>query len=364
VNLFDSQDFADHDQVSFCRDRSSGLFAIIAIHDVTLGPAVGGCRMWPYASEEDALRDALRLSRGMTYKNVMAELPHGGGKSVILGDPRRDKSEALLRAFGRFVESLGGRYIAAEDVGISVRDMEVMGSETRYVAGVSNRSGAGGDPSPFTAQGVFAALRVAVEHRLQRSSLDGLRVAVQGVGSVGTQLCRLLHEQGAELVVADVNAQAVAQAVAGFGARAVRPEDILSEKVDAFAPCALGGVLNDESVSKLAASLVVGSANNQLTRPRHGDELARRGVLYAPDYVVNAGGIINVAAEIAGDYDPDVVLERVERIGERLRGILCEAQIRGEAPFRVADAMARAKLEAARRQPGTPPGNPWASPEG
>ena len=348
MSIFDSQDFADHDQISFCRDRSSGLFAIIAIHDVTLGPAVGGCRMWPYASEEDAIRDALRLSRGMTYKNAVAELPHGGGKSVILGDPRRDKSEALLRAFGRFVETLGGRYVAAPDVGMSVRDMDIMSGETRHVAGLSNRSRASGDPSPFTAQGVFAALRVAVEHRLQRSSLEGLRVALQGVGSTGMQLCRLLHEQGAALVVADVNPEAVAEAVARFGARAVRPEDIHAEEVDVFAPCALGAVLNDESVAKLGASLVVGSANNQLARPRHGDELARRGVLYAPDYVVNAGGIINVAAEIAGDYDPDVVLERVERIGARLRDILCEAQLNGEAPFRVADAMAREKLEVAR----------------
>ncbi len=347
MSIFEAEDFADHDQVSFCRDRSAGLFAIIAIHDVTLGPAAGGCRMWPYASEEEAIRDALRLSRGMTYKNVMAELPHGGGKSVILGDPRTDKSEALLRAFGRFVESLGGRYIAAEDVGMTADDMDIVAGETHHVAG-SNRSRASGDPSPFTAHGVFAALRVAVEHQLQRSSLEGLRVALQGVGSVGMHLCRLLHEQGAELVVADVDPEAVAEAVARFGARAVGPEDIYAEDVDVFAPCALGAVLDDESVAKLRASLVVGAANNQLARPHHGDELARRGVLYAPDYVVNAGGIINVAAEIAGDYDPDAVLERAERIGERLREILCQAQIKGEAPFRVADAMAHEKLEAAR----------------
>jgi glutamate dehydrogenase/leucine dehydrogenase len=257
LSIFDSQDFADHDQVSFCRDRSSGLFAIIAIHDVSLGPAVGGCRMWPYACEEEAIRDALRLSRGMTYKNAMAELPHGGGKSVILGDPRRDKSEALLRAFGRFVESLGGRYVAAPDVGMSVHDMDIMSGETRYVAGVSNQSRASGDPSPFTAHGVLAALRVAVEHRLQRSSLEGLRVALQGVGSTGMQLCQLLHEQGAALVVADVNPQAAAEAVARFGARAVRPEDIHAEDVDVFAPCALGAVLNDESVAVGAARCAV-----------------------------------------------------------------------------------------------------------
>ncbi|HEY5658006.1 MAG TPA: Glu/Leu/Phe/Val dehydrogenase dimerization domain-containing protein [Myxococcota bacterium] len=348
MSIFDSQDFADHEQVFFCRDRGAGLSAIVAIHDSTLGPAVGGCRMWPYATEDDAVRDALRLSRAMTYKNAMADLPHGGGKSVILGDPQRDKSEALLRAFGRAIEGLGGHYIAAEDVGISVRDIEIMGRETRHVAGVSNRNRASGDPSPFTAQGVFAALRVAVEHRLERASLEGLCVAIQGVGSVGMQLCGLLHEAGVELVVTDVNPQAVAEAVSRFGARAVRPEDIYTEPVDAFSPCALGAVLNDETVPKLGAWLVVGSANNQLARPRHGDELASRGVLYAPDYVVNAGGIINVAAEIAGDYDPDVVLEHVERIGERLRGILREAQIKGEAPFRVADAMAREKLEAAR----------------
>jgi leucine dehydrogenase len=348
LSIFEAEDFADHDQVSFCRDRGAGLFAIIAIHDVTLGPAAGGARMWPYASEAEATRDALRLSRGMTYKNVMADLPHGGGKAVILGDPRTDKSEALLRAFGRFIDALGGRYIAAEDVGMTAGDMDIMASETRHVAGVSNGRGASGDPSPFTAHGVFAALRVAVQHQLQRESLEGLRVAVQGVGSVGMYLCQLLHAQGATLVVSDVNPEAVAEAVARFGARAVRPEDIYAEDVDVFAPCALGAVLNDETLAKLRASLVVGAANNQLARPHHGDELARRGVLYTPDYVVNAGGIINVAAEIAGDYDADVVLERAEKIGERLREILCEAKRKGEAPFRVADAMAREKLEAAR----------------
>jgi leucine dehydrogenase len=348
VTVFDATELADHEQVSFCRDLRSGLFAIVAIHDATLGPAVGGCRMWPYASEEDAVRDALRLSLGMTYKNALADLPLGGGKSVILGDPGRDKSEALLRAFGRFIDTLGGRYIAAEDVGFSVRDVELVGRETRYVAGVSSGRAASGDPSPFTAQGVLVALRVAVEHALGCTSLDGLRVAVQGVGKVGMQLCRALHQENADLVVADVNPEAVGAAVAHFGARAVHPEDILSEDVDVFAPCALGAVLDDDALGKLRANVVVGAANNQLAQSHHGDALLKRGVLYAPDYVVNAGGIINVAAEISGEYEPDVVMERIQGIGERLRGILVEADSKGEPPVRVADALAREKIEAAR----------------
>jgi leucine dehydrogenase len=348
VAIFDSREFAEHDEVCFYRDRRSGLSSIVAIHDTTLGPAVGGCRMWPYHSEEDAVRDALRLSRGMTYKNALADLPFGGGKSVILGDSRNDKSEALLLAFGRFIEGLGGRYIAAEDVGLSVRDLEVVSRETRYVAGLAHGQGGGGDPGPFTAQGVLVSIRVAVEHRLGRSSLEGVRVAVQGVGNVGMHLCRALHQEHAELVVADLNAEAVAAAVSQFGARAVHPEDLLSEDVDVFAPCAMGAVLGDTAVRELHAKVVVGSANNQLARPHHGDELWRRDVLYAPDYVANAGGVINVASELSGEYEPDVVMDRVEAIGERLRGILVAAETKGQAPFRVADAMAREKIEVAR----------------
>ncbi|MDH3519814.1 MAG: amino acid dehydrogenase [Myxococcales bacterium] len=348
MSLFDSEDFAEHEQVVFCRDGCSGLSAIIAIHDTTLGPAVGGCRMRRYAFEDDAIRDALRLSRAMTYKNAMAELPLGGGKSVILGDPSSDKSEALLRAFGRCVDALGGRYVVAEDMGIGVRDIEIVARETRHVAGVSNRGGAGGDPSPFTAQGVLIGMRVAVEHRLGRSALDGLRVAVQGVGAVGAHLCRLLHEENAELIVADRNPAAAAAAVAAFGARAVHPEDLLAEEMDVFAPCALGGVLDDAATCALRASIVAGAANNQLAQPKHGDRLAERGVLFVPDYVINAGGMLNVAAELAGDYEPDAVMESIAAIAERLRGILREADAKGVAPFRIADARVREKLDAAR----------------
>jgi leucine dehydrogenase len=346
VTLIDRGGDAEHEQVLFCRDARAGLSAIIAIHDTTLGPAVGGCRMWRYACEDDALRDALRLSQAMTYKNALAELPYGGGKSVILGDPATQKSAALLRAFGGFVERLAGRYVVAEDVGIGVADVEVMARETRFVAGVSKHTARRGNPAPLTAQGVLIGVRVAAERRLGRSDLDGVRVAVQGVGSVGMHLCRLLHEANAELVVADVLPRAAAEAVARFGARAVHPEDLWDEEMDIFAPCALGGAIDADVAHRLRACIVAGSANNQLADPCHGDLLDTRGVLYVPDYVVNAGGMIHVAAELAGDYEPDSVLEQITAIGHRLRRILDAAADKGIPPFRVADAMAREKLAA------------------
>lgn len=346
--VFDSAEYSEHEQVVFCRDGKSGLFSIIAIHDSTLGPAAGGCRMWPYESEKEAIRDVLRLSQGMTYKNAMAELPLGGGKAIILCDQRREKSEPLLRAFGRFVEGLGGRYITAEDVGVSVADMEIVARETRHVAGLSRGRAASGDPSPLTARGVVVGMKAAVRHRLGREWLGGLRVLVQGVGNVGLHVCRLLQAEGAELFVSDVNRAAVERAVTETGAKAVTAEDVFDQEVDVFAPCALGAVLDDWTVPRLRATIVAGAANNQLAEPRHAMALAERGILYAPDYVINAGGIINVAEELSGHYDCVRVLGRVERIGETLSRIFREVSERGGDTASIADAMAREKIEVAR----------------
>lgn len=335
-----------HERVVVCRDPDSGLHAVIAIHDTTRGPAVGGCRMWPFASEEEALADALRLSEGMSLKSAVAELPLGGGKSVILGDPVRDKSEALLRAFGRCVEQLGGRYVVAEDVGIRVEDIEIIARETEHVAGRSAGHAASGDPSPFTARGVHAGLRAAVREHLMRASLQGLRVAVQGVGSVGMSLCERLHADEALLIVSDPSETRTDRARECFGAQVVAPGAILSVDCDVFAPCALGGVLDDTAIQTLRARIVAGAANNQLASPEHGDALAARGILYVPDFVINAGGIVNVAAEIGGRYDTRWVEERVDAVGERIAALLHESSRTGIPPHRVALRWAQQRLHA------------------
>ena len=334
----------EHEEVAVQRDPASGLHAIIAIHDTTLGPAVGGCRMWPYRSEAAALQDALRLSRGMSYKSALAELPLGGGKAVIVGDPATAKSPALLRAFGRFVEQLGGRYLVGEDVGISVDDVEVMARETRHTCGRSRASGSSGDPSPLTARGVLAGIHACLAHRRDGASLAGLRVAVQGLGHVGYELCRLLHQQGAELLVSDLCAERLARAVSELGATAVEPGQILEQQVDVLAPCALGAVLNDDTIPRLCTGIVAGAANNPLAEERHGELLAARDVLFAPDYVINAGGIINIASELRGDYDPEWALARVDLIHDRLLSIFRESQMTGRPPHRIALARARHKL--------------------
>jgi leucine dehydrogenase len=311
--LFTHPEFDDHAEVAFCRDPDSGLQAIIAIHNLNRGPALGGCRMWNYASEEEALTDALRLSRGMTYKSALAGLPYGGGKSVIIGDPKTDKTEALFRAMGRFVESLGGRYIIAEDVGIGVPDIDIMAQETAHVSGAS--AGGVGDPSPGTAYGVYVGIRAAVTYKLRRDDLKGITVAVQGLGHVGRHLCRRLAGAGASLIVTDIDRAAVDAVAQELGAKAVAPEEIYGVDADIYAPCALGATINDDTLKVLRAPIVAGAANNQLAEPRHGAELQRRGVLYAPDYVVNAGGVTVIShegprydkaeafAHIAGIYD-------------------------------------------------------------
>ncbi len=339
--LFGHREFDAHEQVVFCHDAASGLKAIIAIHDTTRGPSLGGCRMWPYAGEDDALTDALRLARGMSYKSALADLPYGGGKSVIIGDSRTMKSEALFLAMGRFVDTLGGRYVIAEDVGISVDDVEIMARATRHVAGT--RSSGGGDPSPATAYGVFMGIRAAVAHALGRDSLDGLHVAVQGLGHVGHHLCRKLAEAGARLTVSDIDSGAVARACKEFSAETVDPEAIYDVAADVFAPCALGGVIDDQTIPRLKARIVAGSANNQLAEPRHGAELARRHILYAPDYVINAGGVIYISHE-GPSFDETEALAHVARIRDTLGEIFARAAQQGVPTSEAADRLARERL--------------------
>lgn len=346
--VFSLSDFADHEQVVFVSDDKSGLKAIIAVHNSKLGPALGGCRMWPYASEEEAVRDVLRLSRGMTYKSAMANLKLGGGKSVIIGNPRTHKTPELLAAFARTLEQLNGRYIAAEDSGTSVADMKYMTQFTQHVAGIhdkpSDEGTRSGDPSPATAYGTFIGIRAAVKERLGRDSLDGLRVAVQGVGNVGFDLARQLKEAGAQLWVTDIHREALVQAGKELGATVVAPDEIFGLDVDVFAPCALGAILNDTTIPQLKASIVAGAANNQLAEARHGLELMKRGILYAPDYVINAGGIIDVYHERIG-FDRAVLLKHIEGIHDNLMEVFERARKEERPTGEVADAIAEERFQ-------------------
>ncbi|MEZ7894553.1 MAG: Glu/Leu/Phe/Val dehydrogenase dimerization domain-containing protein [Thauera sp.] len=345
--VFSLSDFADHEQVVFVSDDKSGLKAIIAVHNSNLGPALGGCRMWPYASEEEAVRDVLRLSRGMTYKSAMARLKLGGGKSVIIGNPRTDKTPALLAAFARALEQLNGRYIAAEDSGTSVADMKFMTQFTQHVAGIhdkpSNEGTRSGDPSPATAYGTFIGIQAAVKERLGRDSLDGLRVAVQGVGNVGYDLARQLKEAGAQLWVTDIHREPLVQAGRELGATVVAPDEIFGLDVDVFAPCALGAILNDSTIPQLKASIVAGAANNQLAEARHGVELMKRGILYAPDYVINAGGIIDVYHERIG-FERAALIRHIEGIRDNLMEVFERAREEERPTAEVADAIAEERF--------------------
>ena len=291
MTVFAHPSFSEHELVAFHHDHRSGLKAIIAVHNTALGPAVGGCRMYPYASEADALHDVLRLSRGMTYKSALAGLPFGGGKSVIIGDPRKQKSRALLEAMGDFVHSLGGRYIIAEDVGTGVGDIRAIARRTPYVAGLDDNEH-GGDPSPSTAYGVFLGIRAAVRHRYGKESLKDFAVSIQGLGHVGFKLARLLIEDGATVYGADINAANLERAVAELGVRPISSDEVLFLPVDVVAPCAMGAVWNADSIPRLRTGIVCGAANNQLATPEDGERLRQSGVLYCPDFVVNAGGII------------------------------------------------------------------------
>lgn len=354
MSVFSHSEFDNHQQVAFFNDNASGLKAIIAVHNTNLGPALGGCRMWPYASDDEALTDVLRLSRGMTYKSALANLKLGGGKAVIIGDPARDKTDALLHAMGDFIEGLGGRYITAEDSGTSVADLLKIGEKTDFVSGIDKVSAHGGDPSPSTAYGVFVSLREAVYYKLGRTDLNGVKVAVQGLGNVGYRLAEQLSDAGAELYVTDIIQANVDRAVRELNATAVKGDQIFSLDVDVFAPCALGAAINDQTITQLRAAIVTGAANNQLATVDHGYQLHQRGILYAPDYVVNAGGIVDVFYQrkmleegygvdnYAADLDA-----KVEGIGATLREIFVRSDSENVPTFVIADQVAEERFAGA-----------------
>jgi leucine dehydrogenase len=335
-------DFDAHEQIHFVTDEKCGLKAIIAIHSTHLGPAAGGARFWHYARDDDALTDALRLSRGMSYKNAMAGLPLGGGKSVLLADENRSKSPDMLHAFGKAVDALGGHYITAEDVGINVADMIEVARSTQYVAGLPNSAGdVGGDPGPHTSLGVFLGIKAAVKRALGKDNLSGLHIAMQGAGSVATGVALHACAEGARLSIADVD-QAKAQKLAdATNGKVVSPDEILSLDADVISPNALGAILTQQSIAALKTPIVAGGANNQLATPEDGQRLQERGILYAPDYVINAGGIINVCTEYLGDGDASLVRQRIEGIPVRLEQIWSESADTGRDPAAVADAMAQ-----------------------
>ena len=335
-------DFDAHEALHFVTDEKSGLRAIIAMHSTHLGPAAGGTRLWHYAQDSEALTDALRLSRGMSYKNAMAGLPLGGGKAVVLADANRTKTPEMLAAFGNAVNSLGGKYVTAEDVGMSVADMIYISIQTRFVAGLPAEGGeVGGDPGPHTALGVFLGIKAAVKQALGKDSLAGLHIAMQGAGSVASGVCRHAAAEGAKLSIADVDAARAEKLAADTGGVVVSPDEILSLEADVVSPCALGAILTAESIAALRAPIVAGAANNQLATPDDGQRLQARGILYAPDYVINAGGIINVSTEYLGDGGPDLVRSRIEKIPGRLDQIWADSAATGRDPAAVADAMAQ-----------------------
>ena len=335
-------DFDAHEEIHFIDDEKCGLKAIIAVHSTHLGPAAGGARFWHYAKDSEALTDALRLSRGMSYKNAMAGLPLGGGKSVILADSNRTKSPELLHAFGKAVDHLGGRYVTAEDVGINVADMIEVARSTKFVAGLPNSAGdVGGDPGPHTSLGVFLGIKAAVKRALGKDTLDGLHIAMQGAGSVATGVALHACAEGAKLTIADVDqarAQKLADAVNG---KVASPDEILALEADVVSPNALGAILTAQSIAALKTPIVAGGANNQLATPEDGQRVHQRGILYAPDYVINAGGIINVCTEYLGDGDASLVRQRIEGIPVRLEQIWAESAETGRDPAAVADAMAQ-----------------------
>ncbi|PKM15348.1 MAG: leucine dehydrogenase [Gammaproteobacteria bacterium HGW-Gammaproteobacteria-2] len=338
-------DASGHEEVVFCHNKDAGLKAIIAIHNTVLGPALGGTRMWNYATEAEALNDVLRLSRGMTYKAAVSGLNLGGGKAVIWGDPNRDKSEALFRAFGRFINSLNGRYITAEDVGIDVNDMEYVLKETEFVTGVHQVHGGSGDPSPFTAYGVLQGLMAALTHKYGDEEVGKRSYAVQGVGHVGMEFVKLLHERGAKVFVTDINPALVQKAVDELGCEAVALEDIYDVDADVYSPCALGGTVNDKTIDRIKAKVICGAANNQLATNEIGDELARRGVLYAPDYAVNAGGLMNVSLEIDG-YNRERAMRMMRTIYYNVGRIFEIAERDGIPTYKAADRMAEERIAA------------------
>lgn len=350
MSLFDHPEFDRHEQVLYCHDASTGLRGIIAIHSTALGPAAGGCRMYPYATVDDALTDVLRLSRGMSYKNALAGLPLGGGKCVVIADPARRGKADLLCAFARHVQALGGRYWTAIDIGVDPQDADIMAERCDYVFARASQYPAGFSPSFFTARGGLAGIRATAKHVLKREDLRGVRVAVQGLGATGDDLCRRLHAAGAALVVADIKVEAVRAVVDATGALAVDPAAIHAQDVDIFAPCAMGAVINDATVPELRARAICGLANNQLAAPRHGAALHRRGIAYVPDYIVNAGGMIGASGAIVGPASAAAAdpTRCIEGLYDTVLQILRDADAQGRPPSEIADDLARARIAAGK----------------
>lgn len=351
MNSFTHPEFAGHERVVFVNDKSAGLQAIIAVHNTQRGPAMGGCRMWPYESPDAALTDVLRLSRGMTYKNALAGIGSGGGKSVIIGDPRTDKTTSLFKAMGAAVESLGGHYVVAEDSGTTPEDMAVMAGETAFVAGLESDQ-SNGDPSPSTALGVFLSIREAVRFRFGQSSLAGVRVHVQGLGKVGFELARLLVTDGALVVASDINEDNCRAAQKELSIKTVSNDQLLTENCDVLAPCALGGVLNEWSIPTLNTAIIAGAANNQLLTQQDHQRLGNLGILYCPDYLINAGGVVDVYQRRHGATQA-AIDGAIANIAARLRSVLAEASLRGVSPVLIANERAEVLIEAAQPSPRT-----------
>ena len=346
MSIYEKMDFYGHEELVFARDEETGLKAIIAIHDTTLGPALGGTRMWNYESEEDALYDVLRLSRGMSLKNAGCGLKNGGGKAVIIGDPRKLKNEAFFKAYGRFIESLAGRYYTAEDVNINTQDIAYMQETTKYVTGTRE---IGGNPSPYTARGTFMGIKAGIKEKFGADTAEGLTVVVQGLGSVGYMVAKLLHDEGAILKVYDINPDAVKRAVEEFGATPLNADEVLTAECDIFAPCALGAVINSGNAKALKCKIVGGCANNVLVDPQTGEELEERGILYLPDYIINAGGVINCGEEIVTKpYDASKVTEKVDKIYDTTLNIIHYAKDKGITTYEAADHYAMDIIKAGR----------------
>jgi len=334
----------EHEEVVYCHDKDCGLKAIIAVHNTTLGPALGGTRMWPYKNEEEALIDVLRLSKGMTYKASAAGLNLGGGKAVIIGDPKKDKTEAMFRTFGAYVNSLNGKYITAEDVGTTVHDMAYVFMETPYVTGIPMSFGGSGDPSPFTAHGVLMGIKASVKEKLKTDSLNGVRVAVQGLGSVGSHLVEYLVKEGAVVTVSDIDKEKVQKICSKFNVKPVDPDVIVTSDCDVFAPCALGAVIHDRNLTQLKCKIVAGGANNQLAEHRHGDALMELGILYAPDYVINSGGLMNVFVELEG-YSRDRAFEKTTQVFDNLMQVYQISRDEKIATHLAADRLAEKRIK-------------------
>lgn len=344
LNMFNRLGQFNHEQIVFCQDEATGLKALIAIHNTVLGPGLGGTRMWMYENEEQAINDVMRLSRGMTYKASLAGLNLGGAKAVIIGDAKTMKSEALMRKFGRFVENLHGKYITAEDVGTTTKDMEYVKMETDHVVGLPESMGGGGDPSPVTSFGVYMGMKASAKHVWGNDSLSGKSVAIQGIGKVGGHLIEYLHKEGVKMYISDINEEVLKTYASNFGCIVVPKDDIIGLDVDVFAPCALGAVLNTENIQSLKASIVCGAANNQLADETiHGPMLVERGIAYAPDYLVNAGGLINVYSEWIG-YNKEIAFGNTEKIYDTMLAIYKKAADEGTHTQKAANELAEKRI--------------------